>query len=80
MRTAATQTADRLAALEDRLNGDVAPEPYAGPFCDVDTALDVLTEAVEALAFAGRDQHVRAMAMLRGSRRQLHSLQLKEAN
>jgi hypothetical protein len=78
MTAAPTQTADRLAALEDRLNGHVAPEPHTGPFRDVDDALDALTEAVERLAFGGQDQRIRARDMLRASRRQLRSLQLKE--
>jgi hypothetical protein len=71
---AATQTAARLTALEDRLNGDAVGEPFR----EVDTALDALAAAVSALPFAGRDQLVRASDMIRASRRQLHSLQTKE--
>jgi hypothetical protein len=69
---------DRLAALEDRLNGDVAPEPHTGPFRDVDNALDALTGVVGRLAFGGQDQRVRAMDMLGAVRRQIHSVLLKE--
>jgi two-component sensor histidine kinase len=74
MTAAPTQTAARLAALEGRLNGDAVPELRA--FRDVDNALDALAEAVEALAFGGQDQRVRARDMLRAIHRELHSLQL----
>ena len=76
--TAAETPTARLAALEDRLNGDVAPEPPSGPFADVSIAMVALTEAVEALPFGGMDQRVRARNMLSAVRRQLQSVQLKE--